>query len=219
MNYWVLGATGDKYGPADLTVLNQWAAEGRITAATELEEVETGNRLRATEVAGLMLPLTAPEPTPTPSPETPSAPSDPFAGATTPSDPFAGAAAQGDPFAGASAPSDPMAGSASTTDAPSGQVYNPYNNPVPNANLAGDFGQKDITIAYVCSGVGFLLSCCCGIFAFAHIPGIIFAVQAKKKGHPGGQMAVIVTSVLAFLTIGVVVAALAFNAFAQFMPR
>lgn len=209
MNYWVIGATGDKYGPADLTILNQWAAEGRISATTELEEVETGNRLQATEVAGLVLPLMASEPVHAPDPEITAASDDPFASATTPSDPFAGAPSTG----------DMMAGSASTTDSSSGQVYNPYSNPVPNANLAGDFGQQDITIAYICSGVGFLLSCCCGIFAFAHIPGIIFAVQAKKKGHPGGQMAVIVTSVLAFLTIGVVIAALMFNAFAQFMPR
>ncbi len=49
-------ASGQKYGPADISVLNQWAKEGRVNASTILEDASTGTRVRPADVPGLLLP-------------------------------------------------------------------------------------------------------------------------------------------------------------------
>jgi hypothetical protein len=54
--YWVIGPDGQRYGPADLAKLREWAAEGRIGPATMLEDYGTGQFVRATAVPGLVLP-------------------------------------------------------------------------------------------------------------------------------------------------------------------
>jgi hypothetical protein len=55
MNYYVIGDQGQKYGPADIVVLNQWAQQGRITASTVLEDTQTGMRVSALQVPGLQM--------------------------------------------------------------------------------------------------------------------------------------------------------------------
>jgi hypothetical protein len=47
MRYFVIGADGNKYGPADVATLNQWAAEGRVTPETTLEEEGSGQQMKA----------------------------------------------------------------------------------------------------------------------------------------------------------------------------
>lgn len=49
----MVGTDGTLYGPAEMTVLSVWAAEGRVTPATMLEEEGTGQRLLASHVPGL----------------------------------------------------------------------------------------------------------------------------------------------------------------------
>jgi hypothetical protein len=53
MTYHVIGPDGNRYGPADLATLNQWAAEGRVTPGTMLED-PSGARIAASSVPGLM---------------------------------------------------------------------------------------------------------------------------------------------------------------------
>lgn len=59
MSYYVIAPDGQKYGPAELTLLNQWVVEGRISSETLLEDATTGARMLATQLPGLALP-TAP---------------------------------------------------------------------------------------------------------------------------------------------------------------
>jgi hypothetical protein len=46
LNYYVIWPDGQKFGPADEATLAQWSREGRVDVATELEEADTGRRLR-----------------------------------------------------------------------------------------------------------------------------------------------------------------------------
>lgn len=54
MQYYVISAGGQKFGPADAQVLNGWVKEGRILPQTQVEEVGTGRVLFANQVPGLM---------------------------------------------------------------------------------------------------------------------------------------------------------------------
>jgi hypothetical protein len=56
MQYMVIWSDGNKYGPADLALLNQWAAEGRITPDTDLEPVAGGPTIKAATLPGLVIP-------------------------------------------------------------------------------------------------------------------------------------------------------------------
>lgn len=60
MHYFVLAEDGQKYGPADVATLNQWAQQGRVGVATMLEDAATGQQLLATNVAGIVFPIVAP---------------------------------------------------------------------------------------------------------------------------------------------------------------
>lgn len=60
-NYFVIGPDGQKYGPATVDVLRDWAAQNRINNLTMLEDVDTGTRIMATTVPGLQ--LAPPQPT------------------------------------------------------------------------------------------------------------------------------------------------------------
>jgi hypothetical protein len=53
MQYFVIWTDGQKFGPADLATLNEWAAQGRINPTTELESVVDGSRIVAGSLAGL----------------------------------------------------------------------------------------------------------------------------------------------------------------------
>lgn len=56
MRYFVIAPGGQKYGPADVALLNQWALEGRLTAESEVENEITGERLLAGRVPGFAAP-------------------------------------------------------------------------------------------------------------------------------------------------------------------
>lgn len=56
MNYFVIAPDGQKYGPADIEVLNQWIREGRLYPATLLEPTEGGPQVPASSVSGLNFP-------------------------------------------------------------------------------------------------------------------------------------------------------------------
>lgn len=53
MGYYVLGDQGQKYGPADVATLNNWAAEGRLLPSTMLEDETSGQQVAASSVAGV----------------------------------------------------------------------------------------------------------------------------------------------------------------------
>jgi hypothetical protein len=53
MRYFVIGPDGAQYGPADITLLQQWVREGRVTPATSLVEEGSLRPLRASEIPGL----------------------------------------------------------------------------------------------------------------------------------------------------------------------
>lgn len=42
MNYWIIAANGQTYGPADLATLRRWVAESRVVGTTPVGESETG---------------------------------------------------------------------------------------------------------------------------------------------------------------------------------
>lgn len=70
----------NRYGPADLATLNQWAAEGRLHANMMFEELSTSRRLRANEIPGLNSGQAAPAQdvlAPQPAPQVEAAPSQP----------------------------------------------------------------------------------------------------------------------------------------------
>lgn len=53
MSYLVIWPDGRKYGPADEALLLDWLREGRITSETELEDEESGERLKAGDLPSL----------------------------------------------------------------------------------------------------------------------------------------------------------------------
>lgn len=64
MRYFVIGPTGDKYGPADVAVLNQWIAEGRLFPASIVESEANGVQAPASTVPGLQFAPGVPPPSP-----------------------------------------------------------------------------------------------------------------------------------------------------------
>lgn len=57
--YFVIGTGGQKYGPADVATLTQWASENRLTPTTELEDSVTGVRQIASQTPGIVFPVAA----------------------------------------------------------------------------------------------------------------------------------------------------------------
>jgi hypothetical protein len=60
--YFVVLPDGQKFGPADVRLLNQWISEGRVLSTTVLEDAQTGQRLTAGTVPGLTVAQAAPSP-------------------------------------------------------------------------------------------------------------------------------------------------------------
>lgn len=54
MQYYVIGPDGNKYGPADVPTLKTWVAENRLTPESMLEDFNTGQRMPASAVPGLI---------------------------------------------------------------------------------------------------------------------------------------------------------------------
>jgi len=61
VKYYVIGDDGQKYGPADLALLNSWIAEGRLMPTQQLEDESSGMRIAAGAVQGLSFPLQNPQ--------------------------------------------------------------------------------------------------------------------------------------------------------------
>ncbi|MFZ4508151.1 MAG: hypothetical protein ACOYON_10710 [Fimbriimonas sp.] len=60
MRYFILGPSGERYGPADMMMLNQWIMEGRILPTHLLEAEGTGQRISAGQLPGLAFPSAPP---------------------------------------------------------------------------------------------------------------------------------------------------------------
>lgn len=65
MRYFVVNPDGQRFGPADLGLLNEWAAQGRIGPATMLEEEISRASVPASQLPGLVLPGAGSAPNPT----------------------------------------------------------------------------------------------------------------------------------------------------------
>jgi len=156
MSYFVVMPDGQKFGPADLAILNQWAGEGRILPDTTIEDASTGHRFMASALAGLQVPGTT----------------------------FAQPMNQ--PFPPPGSMNQPTQYAAYQR----GPVY------------AGDFGQSELTYAWVFAATGLLLTFACGcagpcaLIAVAFpILGIVFANKAAAKGNTGAAGARILSIV------------------------
>ncbi|MBL8087110.1 MAG: hypothetical protein JNM85_03450 [Chthonomonas sp.] len=73
MQYFVVLPDGQKFGPADAQTLSAWAAEGRLSRDSMVEDASTGQRIQAGSVSDIVWPMTAP---PEPTPMTPPGPMD-----------------------------------------------------------------------------------------------------------------------------------------------
>jgi hypothetical protein len=62
MRYYVLAPTGERYGPADLPTLNEWASSNRLFPTSRLMEEMSGNVVAASSVAGIGFPQASPPP-------------------------------------------------------------------------------------------------------------------------------------------------------------
>lgn len=53
MQYYVIGADGNEYGPADIATLNIWITESRILPTTQLRDAASGQVMAASQVQGI----------------------------------------------------------------------------------------------------------------------------------------------------------------------
>jgi hypothetical protein len=185
MQYFVIAPDGQKYGPADIATLNQWAAEGRLTPTTELEDASTMTRLSAASVPGIMFPggPAAAPPGAAPGYQAPAAPQPGYQQPQQPQQPYQ------QPQQPYQQPQQPYQQPGPYSQAP-GSNY-------PRQMVGGDDGSSDLTKAWVFGGIGFL--CCPIIFSTL---GIYFASQAKNKGHASGQNAMIFCIISLVVGIG-----------------
>lgn len=137
MNYFVVDPTGQKYGPASVDVLNDWIKEDRLAPNSLLEDAVTGQRLSASQVPGLMFPIS-----PAPAPPAPSAPMPP-----SPMSP------PGSPLGG------PAPGQFSTP--PSAMPGSPYVRPDYGVDMAA--ADKKVKTAWIVGSIGLL--CCPIVFS------------------------------------------------------
>lgn len=70
MRYYVIAPDGQRYGPADISVLNQWVSEGRLAPDTEVEREGDGERMTLSRVDGVVFGAPAPHYAPNPTPPT-----------------------------------------------------------------------------------------------------------------------------------------------------
>lgn len=57
MKYYVLMPDGQRFGPADVDMLTQWAHEGRLNQQSMLQDELSGSTIPAGNVPGIMFPL------------------------------------------------------------------------------------------------------------------------------------------------------------------
>ncbi|MBL8087298.1 MAG: hypothetical protein JNM85_04405 [Chthonomonas sp.] len=101
--FFVVMPDGQKYGPAEVDMLTQWAAEGRLTHQSILESADTGQRLPAGSVQGILF-LDAPS-----GPAAPPQQPRPFSSPGVPSHPQSNPYENPIPPAGFSQPPSPYA--------------------------------------------------------------------------------------------------------------
>lgn len=77
MRYFVLAPTGERYGPADVATLNEWAASNRLSPDSKLMEEMSGTVTPASAIPGLVFPQASP-PTPMGGPMQPPPPGTPY---------------------------------------------------------------------------------------------------------------------------------------------
>lgn len=177
MYYVVDTATGMKYGPADLTTLNQWIQEKRLLPNTMLEDSSTGMQMMASQVPGLMFPIEQTVIQPQPQPQEPFQPQQPMGGPTIHTPPSGQQGYGQQPY-------NPIG----PTGAPIGY---------PRMEPSGDVG-KWITTGWVMAVLGFI--CCPVIF---NAIGIYYGSKVKNAGNPTGQTLIIVNIVVMILSIGI----------------
>jgi hypothetical protein len=54
MTYFVHAPDGQKYGPADLQILQQWIHAGSVISTTIIEDPQTGMKFQASQIPGLV---------------------------------------------------------------------------------------------------------------------------------------------------------------------
>lgn len=174
MRYFVVTSDGQKFGPADVPTLQQWATEGRLLATSMLEEEISGNRVPASGVPGLNLGAPAP-------------PGNTYTPPTATSNPYS------DPNAGQPNPQqNPY--NENPYQQPGGNYYRQGTGGFQGANDPAI--QKEITNAWIAGAVGLL---CCGPVA---IWGLTCANKAKQAGHPGAQAPYIFNIVAIVIWVG-----------------
>lgn len=171
--YYVIAQDGQRYGPVDLATLNQWAQDNRVVPTTTLESSD-GQRTEASGVPGIVFPVT-----------------------TVQNPPAYGASG------GYGTPGAVQGGVPGAYGAPgmgtSGYAPYPHGQGLP----FGDDGKKDVTTSFILSGLTFFLGWFCGSGLIFGIMAIVYANNAKKKGHPQGNAAFILALVLTILIVGV----------------
>lgn len=64
MQYYLVDPSGQRYGPADLATLNQWAQTNRLLPTSILIHAATGQQVAASQVPGLYFPMQGGNPGP-----------------------------------------------------------------------------------------------------------------------------------------------------------
>lgn len=180
--YYVLTQEGNKYGPADLPTLNAWAMEGRLLPGFQLEEVSTGRRFPAYELAGLHFPaVNQPQPQ---IPQNPPA----YGGPQNPQQ----------PPSFSNAPTHPSYYQRPGSPGPQAQ-YGQYYPPQSNSGITSSWVWGSI------GAVMMIIGCCCPftylIGIGLSIGGIYTANQARNQGDPRAQAPYIFNIVILTLSI------------------
>jgi hypothetical protein len=176
MSYYVVWPDGRRFGPADLGTLQSWAAEGRISGTTEVEDIVAGVTVPASKLPGLTFEAVPPPSAPVaPVPERLAPPPDPASPYDVPGPASSAAISADNPFA-----------------RPPG-----LSAPYPRASGEKQVGSNELTTAWVLYALGFVCGCGC----LLQVPGLVYAYQAKGKGHPGGTLATIIGWVLVVLNV------------------
>jgi len=169
VRYFVVTQDGQRFGPADINTLQQWANEGRLLATSTLEEEITGNRVLAGSVPGLSMGGGNNSPYGTPTQTTTQQspygqPQSPYGQGPNPYNPPSG---DNNPYA-----QNPYAQGGNYYRGAGGPAYNPEI-------------QREMTNAWIGGALGLA---CCGPLA---IWGLVCANKAKAAGHPsaGGAVA------------------------------
>lgn len=171
-------ADGQKFGPADVNTLQQWANEGRLLATSMLEEEISGNRVQAGAVPGLNLGggqaspyaqasgYQAPQSNPYQQQSPYGQPQSPYGQSQAPYGQPVDQSGQNNPYS-----QNPYAGGGYYRGAGGNPAYDP--------NL-----QKEMSNAWIGGALGLV---CCAPFA---IWGLTCANRAKAGGHPSATGAI-----------------------------